>query len=69
MLPEPSFMDVQMDSLFAQLQPHYWVSPAAICWQGWDFLAVEQTEIHRVVPEQNQSMHRFPLPLMNEKRF
>ncbi|KAN0082228.1 hypothetical protein V8E54_003526 [Elaphomyces granulatus] len=69
MLPEPSFMDVQMDSLFAQLQPHYWVSPAAICWQGWDFLAVEQTEIHRIVPEQTQSMHRFPLPLMNEKRF
>jgi hypothetical protein len=67
MLPEPSFMDIQMDSLFAQLQPHYWVSPGTICWQGWDFLSVEQTA--RAVPEQNQSMHRFPLPLMNEKRF
>ncbi|KAL1967840.1 hypothetical protein VTN77DRAFT_2529 [Rasamsonia byssochlamydoides] len=32
-------MDIPMDAFFAQLQPEYWVSPAAAAWDGWDFLA------------------------------
>lgn len=37
-------MDIPMDAFFAQLQPEYWVSPAAAAWDGWDFLA-EQFEL------------------------
>lgn len=42
-MPESPPMDIPMDAFFAQLQPEYWVSPAAAAWDGWDFLA-EQFE-------------------------
>lgn len=33
----------QMETLFAQLQPQYWVNPSAISWEGWDFLMEGQS--------------------------
>ncbi|KAL2005352.1 hypothetical protein VTN00DRAFT_2563 [Thermoascus crustaceus] len=32
----------QMETLFAQIQPQYWVTPSAIPWEGWDFLTEGQ---------------------------
>lgn len=30
-----------MDPFFAQMSPQNWVSPAAMPWDGWDFLMTE----------------------------